>query len=138
LKETSLPSYPVILCFVTGPQLPDYSIAMSRLPAPPLGAVFDEAFSGFYLKQLNIIPALHDGAVIFSRKSAVEDYRLSGWSHRLLSPFSSSCSEPNRGSAYNSAISMSLVSSVDCVALISESEVEVYLNGNKIALDMRD
>lgn len=126
--------YPVLLCLVTGPRLPQHCVEMSRSPSPPKGALLDDQFGHHYVTQVARVPALHDGAVILSRSTAESSYSVSGWSYRLISPERPPKTEPNRGSAYNSAVSMSLVEHVDLVALILESGIEVYVQGQRMDL----
>lgn len=126
--------YPVLLCLVTGPPLPQYCVEMSRSPIPPKGAVLDDQFGDYYATEVARTPALHDGAVILSRSTAESAYSVSGWSYRLISPERPPKTEPNRGSAYNSAVSMSFVDHVDLVALILESGIEVYVQGQRLDL----
>jgi hypothetical protein len=121
--------YPVLLCLVTGLKIPLYCVPMPRYPVPPEGALFDEQFGRYYKEKVAETPALHDGAVILSRASIAESYAVSGWSYRLVSPQTPTDAEPNRGSAYNSALSMSVVEGVDLVALVLSSGVEVYVRG---------
>lgn len=127
--ETRQLHYPIIACFVTGPELPNYCAEMPRSPNPPTGAPWDENFSFHLATEIAKAPALHDGAIIFSRGVVHSEYRISGWSYRLLSPHCPPQAETNRGSAYNSAISMSLVEHVDLVALVIETGVEIYVQG---------
>lgn len=129
--ESRPPHYPVILCLVTGRTLPEHCAEMPRLPAPPTGAPLDGHFAEYYAEEIAKNPALHDGAVIFSRYIAASDYHLSGWSYRLLSAHQPTKPETNRGSAYNSAISMSVVEHVDLVALVLESGVEIFVHGQR-------
>jgi hypothetical protein len=42
-----------------------------------------------------------------------------------------STAEPNRGAAYNSAISLSLSAGVDRVCLFSRSELEIFVSGER-------
>lgn len=107
---------------------------MPRLPAPQLGRQFDDNFGKYFVAQVSNGPALHDGAVILSRRFMNEKYKLTGWSYRLLSPHHVSAPEMNRGSAYNSAISMSLVDKVDLMALVFASNVEAYVEGRKVEI----
>ena len=130
-----LQHYPALLCLVTGPKIPMYCVPMPRYPVPPEGAPLDEQFSKYYRAKVAEIPALHDGAVILSRRSPASPYSVSGWSYRLFSPHAPTNAEPNRGSAYNSAISMSLVENVDLVALVLSSGAELYLRGRGLALE---
>lgn len=129
--------YPVLLCLVTGPRLPQHCVEMSRSPSPPKGAVLDDQFGHYYVTEVARAPALHDGAVILSRSAVGSAYSVSAWSCRLISPQRPPKTEPNRGSAYNSAVSMSLVDHVDLVALIVESGIEVYAEGQRMELNLR-
>lgn len=134
LAETRPLHYPIILCLVTGPKLPEYCTEMPRSPTPPTGAPLDDNFGRYITAEIARAPALHDGAIIISRCTTESAYCLSGWSYRLLSPHQPTRAEPNRGSAYNSAISMSKVEHVDLVALVLESGIEIYVQGQRLEL----
>jgi hypothetical protein len=108
---------------------------MPRSPNPPTGAPLDDDFGRYCAAEIARAPALHDGAIILSRCTAESAYRISGWSYRLLSPHQPTRAEPNRGSAYNSAMSMSLVEHVDLVALVLELGIEVYVQGQRLDLN---
>jgi hypothetical protein len=129
--ETRPLHYPIILCLVTGPKLPAHCAEMPRSPTPATGVPLDDDFGRYFAAEIAKAPALHDGAIIFSRFTPESEYCLSGWSYRLVSPHQPTHAETNRGSAYNSAISMSLVEHVDLVALVLESGIEVYIQGQR-------
>jgi hypothetical protein len=121
--ETPLLHYPILLCLVTGPRIPLHCVGMLRSPRPLDGTRLDENFGSYYVAQVARTPALHDGALILSRSTKTAWYSVSGWSYRLIPPLEPRQAEANRGSAYNSAISMSLVENVDLVALVLPSGI---------------
>lgn len=109
--------------------MPDYCIAMPRSPEPPTGARFDKNFLDIVDSVQSLNPAIHDGAIIVVRDRPSDDYVVVGWSYRLIAPFISRFVSDNRGSAYNSALSMSLVPNVDAVALIAHGTLELFSQG---------
>jgi hypothetical protein len=74
-------------------------------------------------------PAVHDGAVMIGRQREGDVYRIIGWSYRLFPPPVDALVQPNRGSAFNSCIAMSLVSQVDRVYLFSKAEMLRFEQG---------
>src|SRR3954463_16733582 len=75
--ETRPLHYPVILCLVTGPKLPEHCAEMLRSPNPPTGAPFNGDFGRFVAAEIAMTPALHDGAIILSRFTAEAAYCIS-------------------------------------------------------------
>jgi hypothetical protein len=98
---------------------------------PPLGDTFDDSFLATVARAQAANAAIHDGAIIVSREGTSDAYRVTGWSYRLIPPNSARNAVTNRGSAYNSAISMSLTRGVDAVALISTTYADIFISGRR-------
>lgn len=113
----------LIACFFTGTTLPRFVEPMSREPIPPVGMPFDRNFLDVYRSAFKLNPAVHDGAILIGRKSVDESYHILGWSLRMFPPAVAIAAEPNRGSAYNSCLAMSVIPSVDLLCLVSHSEL---------------
>ena len=79
-------------------------------------------------------PALYDGAVMVRRQLASEVYRIVGWSFRLFPQFSIAEAPENRGSAFNSCLSMSNLPEVDAIYLLSRAGVFRFERGKAMAL----
>ncbi|MER2536658.1 MAG: hypothetical protein ABTQ31_16000 [Rhizobiaceae bacterium] len=126
-------THPLILCFVSGVSIPRYCAPMARAPLPPLGDAFDENFLRVVEAAQRQNASIHDGAIVVSRQNNGDFYRVSGWSFRLIPPMISEFAEANRGSAYNSAICMSLSENVDAVALLSKHHSDVFAGGRRYA-----
>lgn len=107
---------------------------MKREPAPALGAPFDANFNRIVAEAYDINPAVHDGAIVLARAQDRDAYRIVGWSVRLIPPSTPPSAAANRGSAYNSALAMSLVDDVDGVALIHPPKSELFLKGKSYDL----
>lgn len=137
LIEKQLPFYPVLLCFVSRLNIPNYCLEMKRSPAPPLDLPFDCSFADVIKQLYGMNNAIYDGAIILGRSDVERDstYQVTGWSYRLVPPFAISEAQPNRGSAYNSALSMSLVDNVDGVSLISHDRLELFAAGKEVRMD---
>jgi hypothetical protein len=121
----------LIVCFYTGRTVPSSCAPMSRSPAPATGAPFDRDFPELLARAITSNPAVHDGAVMVGRSAPSEPYLVSGWSFRLFPKPAKTETESNRGSAFNSCFAMSFVPSVDCVYLISGSNVFRFEAGTK-------
>lgn len=119
----------IIVCLSTGSGDGKYLAQMPRNPMPDLGQPFDDTFCSEYLSAVAKNSAVHDGAVVASRQTALQDYKISGWSMRMYPPSLSVLAEDNKGSAYNSCISMSAVDGIDAVCLISSGAVYIFQNG---------
>lgn len=119
----------LIACFYTGKAFPAFVESMLRDPPPPVGMPFDRNFVDLYRSVSKLNPAVHDGAVLIGRVSAAETYRVQGWSFRMFPPAAETAAAPNRGSAYNSCLAMSVVSSVDLLCLVSHSELVRFRAG---------
>ncbi len=121
--------YPLLILFYTGTGIPEDCIPMKRSPAAPIGFPFGEDFAARYAEAISLNESVHDGAVLFGRSKTSERYRCMGWSCRIASRFQPQDAEPNRGSAYNSAISISGLADIDCVFLLTAGGVESFING---------
>ena len=63
------------------------------------------------------------------RLSSEKNYEVTGWSFRLHPPSFFESSVPNRGSAFNSGLAMSLVDTVDKVLFWSSEKGWCFVNG---------
>jgi hypothetical protein len=127
--RTALPSFPQIIAFFTGSTLPVDCIRMPRDPRPPIGFTLDSSFHQHLTDSLALNPSIHDGAIVFGRPNNERPYVLQAWSTRIVSNHIIADAEANRGSAYNSAISLSACPSIDMVCLFSVASLEVFLKG---------
>jgi hypothetical protein len=119
---------PVICCLYTGIDFPPWCTPMARVPAPLMGGTLDHRFRQVVNDAAAKNPAIHDGAVMLGRVSPIAEYRISGWSYRLYpEPFGEA--EPNRGSAFNSCLAMSIVTRVDRLYLLSEGQLIRFQSG---------
>ena len=119
----------LIVCFFTGKRLPEFVAPMVLVPEPPVGCAFDEEFAELRASVVRLNPAAHDGAVMVGRERATEDYRIVGWSYRMFPPEGSRISAPNKGTAYNSCLAMSLIPSADMLYLQSRHQRVVFQLG---------
>jgi hypothetical protein len=119
----------VIICLFTGETLPASCAPMLRQPAPKTGMLFDSTFPEVHAHAIAQNSAAHDGAVMVGRTTGSDPYRIVGWSFRLFP--SAQFIEPtaNRGSAFNSALAMSLVAIVDSVYLLSGKTIYRFHDG---------
>lgn len=108
---------------------------MSRSPVPPTGAHFSAEFGSVLASAVAENPSIHDGAIAFLRSSPETIYTLRSWSLRIISRYRSPFAEPNRGSAYNSALSISLSLSVDASAIIFANSLDFFVNGRQLDSD---
>ncbi len=129
LQRQSLPFHPLILVFSTGPISADDCVPMAREPVPSVGSPFSERLTLVIEDAVRLNPSIHDGAIIFSRDLKRDEYRLSAWSMRITSTNVPDHVEPNVGSAHNSALALSLSSSIDLCAIISSSGLVLFENG---------
>lgn len=118
--------HPRILCFATGISIPNAAQPMSLMPEPASGSPFDENFAHVMRDALALNAASHDGAVLFLRATVYSPYLLAGWSYRLSPRVVVQGALPNRGSAYNSCLSMAQEPEVDLVVLASRHGLEVF------------
>lgn len=89
---------------------------------------FGNDFGRVLAKALGQNAAVHDGAVMLRRASTESGYVVSGWSYRLHPP-SVNSGVSNKGSAFNSCIAMSYLSSVDMLFLIARDGVFAFVDG---------
>jgi hypothetical protein len=119
----------VILCLFTGARLPAACEPMVRFPVPRTDILFDGRFPQELAQAIAQNPAVEDGAIMVGRVSAAVPYRVVGWSFRLFPPSTLVKAPANRGSAFNSCLAMSTVSTVDRVYLVSGSGVFAFYYG---------
>jgi hypothetical protein len=110
-------SSPLICCVFNPDEPPAYAEAMLRDPAPPIGQLIDQSFAETVQQATLINPAVHDGAIMASLDHLA--CRIAGWSYRLFPPPVNLKAAPNRGSAFNSCLAMSLVDGVISIYLVS-------------------
>ena len=120
----------MIVCLCTGDTLPEGCSPMPREPSPATGILLAEDFVTVFEQALHLNAAVHDGAIIVSRSTATEDYRISGWSYRLHPNVAAAPAVANRGSAFNSCLAMSCVNGVDRVYLATKLQLFSYQRGN--------
>lgn len=111
-----------IACFYTSPDFPEFSAPMPRVPLPQTGAEVDIDLIEAIRAAMILNHAIHDGAMMFGRTDLKRGYNLTGWSFRLFPPNGAVRSRPNRGSAYNTCLHMSLTPTVDFLFAISKHE----------------
>jgi hypothetical protein len=126
-----LQEYPVLVILFTGSGSPPDCIRMKRRPIPPSGFVLSRDFPERFGQALAINAAVHDGAVAFARSRLSDPYRCTGWSYLICAKACLESVDCNRGAAYNSAMFLSASPSIDCVALFSAAELEVFVNGKR-------
>ena len=119
----------LIACLFRGSSTPPHCEAMLRDPLPDRGCTLGPGFADAVLQALRVNPAVHDGAMMLRLLPQTGRYVLCGWSYRLFPPSGARTSIVNRGSAFNSCISMSLVERVDCLYLVSNGSVTKFRNG---------
>ena len=129
LRQGGLPFHPIILVFATGQVSDEDCLAMQRVPMPELGAPFDSTLGRTLAEAFATNPSIHDGAITFKRSSEGKPYILSAWSMRIVSKKKPHFSEPNLGSAYNSALSLSMADNIDMCCIISPERLTVFQNG---------
>ncbi len=103
---------------------------MLRSPAPPVGQILDFAFAEHLAAALTFNEAVHDGAVMFGRENEAATYRVTGWSYRLFPPELAGERFANRGSAFNSCLSMSSLPGVDRLYLVTRHRNCRFENGS--------
>jgi hypothetical protein len=126
-----LQKYPILVIFFTGSGSPPDCIRMKRQPIPPSGFVLSRDFPERFGQALAINPAVHDGAVAFARSGLSDPYKCTGWSYLICARAYLDTADCNRGAAYNSAMFLSASPGIDCVALFSAAELEVFVNGKR-------
>lgn len=113
----------LLLCVYTGSVLPDFCQPMHRDPRPAVGMLWGPDFAEAYQFALATNSAVHDGAVGIGRTDAQSPYRITAWSLRLFPPSEERIVEPNRGSAFNSCLAMSVVHGVDRMYLVTTGQL---------------
>lgn len=113
----------LLLCIYTGSALPEYCQPMRRDPRPTVGMLWDSNFAEAYRSAMATNSAVHDGAVGIGRTDAQSPYRITAWSLRLFPPGEGRIAEPNRGSAFNSCLAMSVVHGVDRMYLVTAGQL---------------
>jgi hypothetical protein len=124
----------VIVCFYTGSALPSSCAPMLRRPLPDVGMTFDGSFPRRLAQAIEQNPAIHDGATMVGRKRISDPYRVAGWSFRLFPAPAASEPQPNRGSAFDSCVSMSCIPTVDRLYLASELGAFRFESGSVVKL----
>ena len=120
---------PTIACLYTGVVPPSSCAPMLRLPTPPIGHALDFTFIKHLKAALKLNEAIHDGAVMFGREAEGATYGLVGWSYRLFPGEAETDRVPNRGSAFNSCIAMSVVENIDRLYLVTPKGGSRFVNG---------
>ncbi|MBZ5762067.1 hypothetical protein LAV84_23190 [Rhizobium sp. VS19-DR104.2] len=133
LRERKLPFHPLILVFSTGIVSNSECVPMARDPRPETGQEFSSEIIQVIAKAISTNPSIHDGAIIFTREQKAARYFLSAWSMRIVSNFSPQETEPNRGSAFNSAVSLSAEPNIDLCCIFSEKDLFVFAGGQRLA-----
>lgn len=119
-----------ILTFVTGANSEAYYESLYRDPLPETDWVLSNDLPNRIEAALSMNPSVHDGAMIFGRNDELLPYKLQAWSCRLLPPIAPIASKnANKGVAWNSCYSMSLVEGVDGVALVSGKKLYHFIRG---------
>lgn len=129
-RDEPIPFHPLILVFSTGKVSTDECVPMPRVPMPPIGAVFSKELPSLLREAVRINPSVHDGALIFSRRNAHDEYRLASWSMRIVSRTEMQDAVPNLGSAHNSALALSLSSEVDICCILSKGNIALFQRGS--------
>ena len=119
-----------IACLYTGTNMPPFCEPMMRSPEPEIGMDVDGSLSDFLSTALVVNPSVHDGAIMMGRRSAENNYQITGWSYRLFPPAAARQTEVNRGSAFNSCLAMSSVRNVDRLYLVSNSLFVCFERGH--------
>lgn len=120
----------VIACLCTGETFPDGCSPMPREPSPAIGMPLAEDFLTMVEQAIHLNAAVHDGAIIVSRRTHADDYQIAGWSYRLHPVGANALAVANRGSAFNSCLAMSCVAGIDRVYLASKDELFSFRQGN--------
>jgi hypothetical protein len=131
------PGTTVIVCLYTAPSPPACCEPMPRLPTPEVGMPFDRTFLKVLVQATGENLAVRDGAIMVGRTQRNEPYRIAGWSFRLFPQVTVADGRPNRGSAFNSCLSMSGEATVDGVYLVSEAGAYRFIKGEVAELGAR-
>jgi hypothetical protein len=132
-----MPEAPTIIaCLYSCDEIPDKCEPMLRSPEPTVGQTLDEGFHQSFAAAMAFNPAVHDGAIMFKRPSRDVPYRVSGWSYRLFPPPVTNRGVPNRGSAFNSCLAMSVVRGIDAVYLITRGVLYRFQGGQCVEISL--
>jgi hypothetical protein len=104
-----------------------------RHPAPKTGMPFESTFADAFAEATRLNPAVHEGAVMVGRDSASGPY-IAGSSFRLFPQAEGVEGLPNRGSAFNSAQTMSCVPTVDAAYWVSGRRIYRFISGEGVEL----
>lgn len=129
LQRLPLPFHPLILVFSTGEVPKGDCVQMNRFPVPKTGSPFNVNFDAVLTEAYALNPSIHDGAIVFVRTSPSDDYRLAAWSMRIVSRATPREAEPNHGSAYNSALSLSASPAIDLCSVVSRDGLRLFKSG---------
>lgn len=130
LQRQPLPFHPLIMVFSTGSISAEDCVPMAREPMPAVGTPFSNNLASVFEEAVGLNPSIHDGAVIFSRESKDDEYRLCAWSMRIVSDRVPDHAEPNVGSAHNSALALSLAPGVDLCVILSKGGSVLFEKGS--------
>lgn len=125
---------PPIICFFTASGMPLAASPMRRKPMPPTGYSFDKGFAASVENALRLNRSVHDGAILIGRDHTDKSYEIRGWSFRLHPSHNSPQDFPNRGSAFNSCLSMSLVPGIDRLYLLSNRAISRFTGGVVVSI----
>lgn len=112
----------VIVCLFTWKCAAVRLRAHVSVPGTRTGMPFESTFADAFAEATRLDPAVHHGAVMVGRDSASGPY-IAGWSFRLFPQAEGVEGLPNRGSAFNSAQTMSCVPTVDAAYWVSERRI---------------
>ena len=116
-------------CLYTGMGTPPFCSAMQRRPPPPVGMPLDLSLRNHITAAMHLNPSIHDGALMLGRTDSTNPYVVSGWSYRLFPPEHERLGIPNKGSAYNSCLAMSVLPGVDLMYLLSSGDLLRFIDG---------
>lgn len=129
LHGLKLPFHPLILVFSTGKVTENECVQMRRSPMPSTGSPFNLHFYSILAEAYELNPSIHDGAIVFERPSPSDRYNLAAWSMRIVNRAVPTAAEPNLGSAYNSAISLSDSPNIDLCCVMSRDSLVFFEKG---------
>lgn len=133
LASGELMRFPIIACLYTG-KMPEHCAPMPRIPSPPLGQGIDQSLASALCEAVWVNEAVHDGAIMFGRRTIEDPFRITGWSYRMFPPERRAAATANRGSAFHSSLSMSLVQGVERLYLVSKEAAFRFQGGRWIVL----
>ena len=119
-----------LMVFYTGSNFPEFASEMLRDPLPIGGHSIDGEFALVLQHVIKANASVHDGAIMCGRFSAKDKYKVTGWSYRLHPPPINTPVVPNKGSAFNSSLAMSLVETVDRVLFWSSGRGWCFEDGS--------